>query len=548
MNENKIAFVINVKSIENYEKCVEFLQQLIMPESFTAEVIALENCANLGYGYNQIQKENDAMYKVYMADDVFIVNPNFIEDVIDIFDSNFTIGMVGIVGEEKFIPSLNIEKMTSDIKRYRFGKYYDSDLNEVSFGEVSGKYKQAAFLKYGLVITNRDIEWNGADNFGEDLLIMAQCAEYQKNGYISAVAAQKNPWAIADSIGSGSINIKENEREIFLKKYSKDIFPLISILIPTYNRPHYLDIALESAVKQTYYNTEIIIGDDNAGDVNLAVIEKYQKQYDNITYYHNKPKKGCSMMRRSIENFHNILKKSKGEYINYLLDDDVFALNKLEVMMDAYLLYPNVALVSSFRQFIDKDGNPIKMGHWLFDNAFSDKNSIVDGRSMVNIILINNVINMLGEVTTNLIKREHIGNTLGEYNGESFMSSADLSQWLASLRHGDLFYFCDTLSYMRQHENQKSSDKGKYIFGWTEETVILFKAYEEGYFLGSDEEFLKVLYMRQNKLAYYEKYSVENEYLKSNMFNMENYRRFKKMKRKMEELIAEKENAGISVK
>jgi glycosyltransferase involved in cell wall biosynthesis len=540
MNENKIAFVINAKNGVITGKCIEFLQQLIIPEPFTAEVIALENCANLGEGYNQVQKENDAMYKVYMADDVFIVNPNFIKDVIDIFDSNFTIGMAGIVGEEKFIPSLNIEKMTSDIKRYRFGKYYDSNLNEVSFGEVSGKYKQAAFLKYGLVVTNRDIEWNGADNFGEDLLIMAQCAEYQKNGYISAVAAQKNPWTIADSIGSGSINIKENEREIFLQKYSKDIFPLVSILIPTYNRPHYLDIALESAVKQTYCNTEIIIGDDNAGDVNLAVIEKYQKQYDNITYYHNKPKKGYSIMRRSIENFHNILQKSKGEYINYLLDDDIFALNKLELMMDAYLLYPNVALVSSFRQAIDKDGKLIKTGNVLIDEHLFAKNFIADGRTMGEKMLQKN-FNMLGEVTTNLIKREHIGNTLGEYNGEAFLSSVDLSQWLASLRHGDLFYFYDTLSYTRWHGNQKSQIVGIRNFGWTEEMTVLFKAYEEGYFLNSDNELLKILYENRRLLKDCEEICPMDKYLLSDIFDVANYRRFLKMKRKMEEMIAEKE-------
>ncbi len=35
--------------------------------------------------------------------------------------------------------------------------------------------------------------------------------------------------------------------------------PLVSILIPTYNRPHYFKIALESALAQTYSNIEIIV-------------------------------------------------------------------------------------------------------------------------------------------------------------------------------------------------------------------------------------------------------------------------------------------------
>jgi hypothetical protein len=249
-------------------------------------------------------------------------------------------------------------------------------------------------------------------------------------------------------------------------------------------------------------------------------------------------------MRRSIENFHNIFKKSKGEYINYLLDDDVFALNKLEVMMDAYLLYPNVALVSSFRQAIDKDGNPIKMGHWLFDVHMSDKNTIIDGRLLGKKMMLENMMNMLGEVTTNLIKREHIGNTIGEYNGEAFLSHADFVQWLASLKYGDVFYFNDTLSYMRKHENQKSLDVGMYIFGWAEEMVLLCKIYEEGYFLDSSEELLKILYIRRNMLKKYSGLDFINKYLMSNSFDTANYRRFLKMKQKMEEMIDEIENTG----
>ncbi|MEL6166686.1 MAG: glycosyltransferase, partial [Cyanobacteria bacterium J06628_3] len=38
--------------------------------------------------------------------------------------------------------------------------------------------------------------------------------------------------------------------------------PLVSIIIPTYNRPEYLNLALASAVQQTYQNIEIIVSDN----------------------------------------------------------------------------------------------------------------------------------------------------------------------------------------------------------------------------------------------------------------------------------------------
>ncbi|MHC5718428.1 MAG: glycosyltransferase family 2 protein, partial [Nostoc sp.] len=38
--------------------------------------------------------------------------------------------------------------------------------------------------------------------------------------------------------------------------------PLVSVIIPTYNRPEYLKQAIASAIKQTYQNIEIIISDN----------------------------------------------------------------------------------------------------------------------------------------------------------------------------------------------------------------------------------------------------------------------------------------------
>ncbi|MGQ0453214.1 glycosyltransferase family 2 protein, partial [Bacillus sp. SS-TM] len=69
--------------------------------------------------------------------------------------------------------------------------------------------------------------------------------------------------------------------------------PLVSILIPTYNRPHYFKIALESALAQTYSNIEIIIGDDSTNDETATLIrEQYLPNYKNITYIRNTPTLG----------------------------------------------------------------------------------------------------------------------------------------------------------------------------------------------------------------------------------------------------------------
>ena len=79
---------------------------------------------------------------------------------------------------------------------------------------------------------------------------------------------------------------KESERK--LRMTSEKDLPLVSILIPTYNRPHYFKIALESALAQTYSNIEIIIGDDSTNDETETLIhEQYLPHYKNVTYIRN---------------------------------------------------------------------------------------------------------------------------------------------------------------------------------------------------------------------------------------------------------------------
>lgn len=60
--------------------------------------------------------------------------------------------------------------------------------------------------------------------------------------------------------------------------------PLVSVLIPTYNRPRYFEKALCSVLEQTYPNIEIIVGDDSTNDETEKVLQKYLCDRSNIIY------------------------------------------------------------------------------------------------------------------------------------------------------------------------------------------------------------------------------------------------------------------------
>lgn len=106
----------------------------------------------------------------------------------------------------------------------------------------------------------------------------------------------------------------------------KENKPLVSIIIPTYNRPDLLQRALKSALHQTYSNVEVIVVDDHSEND----IEELQKEYPKVIFYRNSENRGgCYSRNRGI-------KESEGVYINFLDDDDEIFPEKLELQVKKF--------------------------------------------------------------------------------------------------------------------------------------------------------------------------------------------------------------------
>lgn len=124
--------------------------------------------------------------------------------------------------------------------------------------------------------------------------------------------------------------------------------PLISVMIPTYNRPEMFALALESALSQTYPNVEVLVTDNSTNEDTAELMEYYRSE-PRVTYLRNREAKSKP------ENFAPFETLAKGEYLQWLMDDDVLAPDKLQRMMDVFLAYPNLTLVTSQRG-IDRRG------------------------------------------------------------------------------------------------------------------------------------------------------------------------------------------------
>ena len=129
---------------------------------------------------------------------------------------------------------------------------------------------------------------------------------------------------------------------------------LISIIIPFYNQENYFDSCIESALTQTYTNTEIIVVNDGSDKVFEDKLEKLQSKYPDKIKLLTQENKGAGAARNlGIEN-------SKGEYIAFLDSDDFWLPNKLEHQMNILkknkidFIHNSYLIVNDENRFIGK--------------------------------------------------------------------------------------------------------------------------------------------------------------------------------------------------
>lgn len=100
MDERRIDFIICVRENNYYEECMRYIADLVIPEGYRIDVLTVFDAEGMTRGYNEAMQTSDARYKVYLREDTFLLNRNFIADILEIFLKNDRIGMLGVVGKD----------------------------------------------------------------------------------------------------------------------------------------------------------------------------------------------------------------------------------------------------------------------------------------------------------------------------------------------------------------------------------------------------------------------------------------------------------------
>jgi glycosyltransferase involved in cell wall biosynthesis len=105
--------------------------------------------------------------------------------------------------------------------------------------------------------------------------------------------------------------------------------PFFSVIIPTYNRAHFMPKAIESVINQSFTDWELIIIDDGSKDSTEGVVAEYLKD-SRIKYFFQHNQERCVARNNGIN-------RSAGKYITFLDSDDYFLPNRLQLLYNSII-------------------------------------------------------------------------------------------------------------------------------------------------------------------------------------------------------------------
>ncbi len=152
---------------------------------------------------------------------------------------------------------------------------------------------------------------------------------------------------------------------------------MISVIIPVYNVEDYLHVCINSVLRQSYQDFEIICIDDASTDSSLETLEYFAQKDSRVKILKNDSNKGPGYSRNKG------LGIAKGKYISFLDGDDWFSPNTFETLIKKikqdnldFLLFKNIVYYEEPQEFgfeeyydmefMDKFNNQV-FNHWDLD-------------------------------------------------------------------------------------------------------------------------------------------------------------------------------------
>ncbi|MCA9054139.1 MAG: glycosyltransferase family 2 protein [Planctomycetaceae bacterium] len=125
--------------------------------------------------------------------------------------------------------------------------------------------------------------------------------------------------------------------------------PLVSVVVPTFNRARHIAEAIESALAQSWDQLEVLVVDDGSTDDTADIVADLIRRDDRVRYF-AQPNGGVSAARN------RALGEAQGAFIAFLDSDDAWLPWKLEVQMELFWRFPQAAMCWTDMEAVDANG------------------------------------------------------------------------------------------------------------------------------------------------------------------------------------------------
>ena len=226
MNEKKICFIICTNDKAKYNKCLQHINRIKVPLNYTKEILPIVDAKSMASGYNLAMRKSDAKYKIYLHQDVYVINTNILFDALKLFKRYSKLGIIGIAGA-KLLPTNCV--WGAGAQQYGRVYHYLEENNEIwlsNYGKntkIQGDYESVEAVDGLLMITQYDITWREDIFDGWHYYDLSQCLEFIKAGYEVGIPNASNVWCIHNA-HNNLTGYKEAQKN-FINEY-KDFLKL----------------------------------------------------------------------------------------------------------------------------------------------------------------------------------------------------------------------------------------------------------------------------------------------------------------------------------
>lgn len=217
MDSNKVCFIINTNNDTFLNECELYLTRLIVPEGFKTELLTIQDAQSMLAGYREACDATDALYKVFLHQDVFILNRRFIEDFLQIFGADHRIGMVGMIGAPK-MPDDFIMWSSKRVGN-QFLKGDDTDYQAYKYRVEQDGYDEVEVADGFLIVIKGEPILRDDLFDGWDFYDVSMSMEMRRAGKKVVVPRQTKPWCLHDDGGLLSMFSYDYYRKIAMQEY-----------------------------------------------------------------------------------------------------------------------------------------------------------------------------------------------------------------------------------------------------------------------------------------------------------------------------------------